>query len=103
MEGVVRSDQLADREVVQFYYVLDGFWAGQGTGTAPLEAKMFQNMTQMSEEVLYKIFLELHKTHEKIEREKCMEILVGYGVGPWMERILKICCDNPSMMARSGH
>ena len=32
-------------EVVKFYSVIDGFWAGQGIGTAPLEAKLLQNMT----------------------------------------------------------
>ena len=40
---------------------LHGFWAGRGTETATLEAKLLQQLAAMREEVLYVIFLDLHK------------------------------------------
>ena len=42
----------------------------------------------MTEEVLYEVFLDLRKAYDEIYRERCMDILVGYGVGPLMERII---------------
>ena len=61
---------------------LHGFWAGRGTGTATLEAKLIQQLASMREEVLYVIFLDLQKAYDALERSMCLEILEGYGVGP---------------------
>ena len=43
----------------QFHDVLHGFQAGRGTGTANLEAKLFQQVIAMREAVLHVIFLDL--------------------------------------------
>ena len=43
---------------------------------------------KIREEVLYEVFLDLQKAYDAISREMCMYILVGYGVGSRMERIL---------------
>ena len=40
-------------ETLQFHDVLHGFWAGRGTGTASLKAKLLQKLIPMREEVLY--------------------------------------------------
>ena len=50
--------------------------------TATLEAKLLQQIVAMREEVLYMIFLERHKVYDTLERDICLEILEGYGVGP---------------------
>ena len=59
------------------------------TGTASLKAKLLHNLTSTREEVLYIFFLDLWKVYEKLDWERCMEILMGYGVGLQMERILR--------------
>ena len=46
---------------VTFHEILHSFRAGRGTGTASLEAKGFKKLSAMMEEVLYEIFLDLHK------------------------------------------
>ena len=65
-----------------FCKILHGFWAGRGTGTATLEAKLFQKLAALREEVLYVIFLDLHKAYDALERFRCLGILEGYDVGP---------------------
>ena len=43
----------------------------------------------MREEILYNVFLELQKYYHSLEIERCMEILVGYGVRPRTKRIIR--------------
>ena len=47
---------------------LHGLRAGRGKGTATLEAKLLQKLLDMREEVLYVIFLDLHKVYETLDR-----------------------------------
>ena len=54
-----------------FHDVLHGFWACCRTGTATLEAKLIHQLAAMREEVLYVIFLDLHKAYDALEREIC--------------------------------
>ena len=61
---------------------LHSFQDRYGTGNASPEAKLLQYMRAMREEVLYDIFLDLHKAHCVLERDMCLEILKGYGVKP---------------------
>ena len=53
------------------------FRAGRGTSTATLEAKLLQQLASMREEVLYVIFLDLHKAYDALDRSRCLEILEG--------------------------
>ena len=73
---------------ITFYDVHRGFRAGSGTGTASLEAKLFQNLAAMREEVLYAIFLVLHKVCNALYRNRLMDILEGFIVGPRYHCIL---------------
>ena len=67
---------------ITYHDFLHVFRAGHGTGTATLKAKLLQQLVAMREEVLYVIFLDLHKAHYALDRSRCLEILEGYGVGP---------------------
>ena len=62
---------------VKFHDGLHGFQSGQGTGTASFESKLFQQLKKMREEVLYEVFLGLNNSYDALDREKCMDILVG--------------------------
>ena len=58
-----------------FHDFLHGFWAGHGSGTATLEAKLLQKLAALREEFLYMIFLDLHKAYDTLDRSRCLEIL----------------------------
>ena len=53
---------------ITFHDLLQGFRAGRGTGTATLEAKLLQKLSALRREVLYVIFLDLHKTYNALDR-----------------------------------
>ena len=44
-----------------------------------------------------------HMLYDVLDRERCMEIIVGYGVSPLTERILQHYWDHISMVDRVGH
>ena len=47
----------------------------------------YRHLAALREEVLYVIFLDLHKAYDALDRSRCLDILEGYGVGP-RDRIL---------------
>ena len=69
-------------ENITLHDVLHGFWVACGTRTASLKAKLLQQLKSMRYEVLYAIFLNLTKAYDALERNRCLGILEGCGVGP---------------------
>ena len=67
---------------VKFYDMFHGFWLLQGIGTAYLKVKLLRHLVSMSKEVLYKVFLDLRMAYYYLDREWCLDILVGYGIVP---------------------
>ena len=55
---------------ITFHDILHGFRAGRGTGTATLEAKLLQQLAALREEVLYVIFMDLHKAYDALDRSR---------------------------------
>ena len=53
-----------------FHDFLHGFWAGCGTGTATLKAKLLQQLAALREEVLYMIFLDLQKAYDAVDSSR---------------------------------
>ena len=53
---------------ITYHGFLHGFWAGCGTYTTNLEAKLLQQLATMKEEVLYVIFMDLHEAYGALER-----------------------------------
>ena len=60
---------------ISFHDFLHGFWAGRGTVTATLKAKLLHQLAALREEVMYVIFLDLHKAYGALDRSRCLEIL----------------------------
>ena len=71
---------------IAFHDLLHFFREGRGTGTATLEAKLLQQLAALREEVMYVIFLDLHKAYDAMDRSRCLEILEVYDVGPRSRR-----------------
>ena len=87
---------------ITYHDFLHGFWAGRGTGTATLEAKLLQQLVALREEVLYMIFLDLHRAYDALDRSRCLVILEGYGVGPRSCRLLWTYWGRLTVVARAG-
>ena len=87
---------------ITYHDFLHGFQAGHGTGTATLEAKILQQLEALREEVLYVIFLDLHKAQDALDRSRCLEILEGYGIRPQARTLLKTYWHRLTMVARVG-
>ena len=87
---------------ITYHDALHRFWAGRGTGTATLEAKLLQQLAAMREEVLYVIFLYPTKSYNALDRSRCLEILEGYGVAPRPRRLLTTYWRHLTMVARAG-
>ena len=66
---------------INFHDALHLFYAGSGTGTATLEAKLLHQIIAMMKRVFVSIFIDIHTVYDSLDREQCLDILEGYGVG----------------------
>ena len=87
---------------ITYHDFICGFRAGSGTGTVTLKAKLLQQLAALREEVLYVIFLDLHKAYDILDRSRCLEILEGYGVIPKARKLLQTHWHRLTMVARAG-
>ena len=87
---------------IQFHGTLHGFRTGRGTGTASLEAKLIHQMTLIREELLYKIFLDIHKAYDALDCVQCLDILAAYGIVPRSLRLLWSYWGCLFMVSRAG-
>ena len=87
---------------VTFHDALHGFRAKRGTGTACIEAKLLQQLSKMVQKTLHFIFLDLGKAYDTVDRERLLEILEGYGVGPNTLGLLKFYWENQRCVAKAG-
>ena len=53
---------------IAFHVVLRSIQVGRGTGTTSLQAKLLKQLMVTREEVLYAIFMDLHKAYDALDR-----------------------------------
>ena len=53
----------------------------------------------MREEVLYEIFIDIHKAYDALDRDLCLDILESCGVVPWTLRLLRHYWEILTMVA----
>ena len=68
---------------------LHGFRGVQGTWTATLEAKLAQQLVGPENDPLFKVFLDIRKEYDSLDRDQCIKIMRGYGMGPNLTCLLK--------------
>jgi hypothetical protein len=56
----------------------------------------------VEQEPLYQIFVDLRKAYDHLNREKCLEIMTGYGVGPKLLRLQTQFWTQAEMVCRAG-
>ena len=71
-------------------------------GNASLEAKLLQQLMAMRGAFLYKIFLDLQKSYNFLDQDRCLVILAAYGVVPRMLQILQTYWGHLTTVSRYG-
>ena len=85
-------------EAVEFHDCLHGFVKKRGCGTAGTEAKLLQQLAYIRQSPLFGIFIDLRKAYDAMDRERCVEILRGYGAGPHILRLVTKFWENASLV-----
>ena len=90
------------RQGVVLYDALHGFRGGRITGTAKLEANLDQQLAGLAHDSLFQVFLEIHKAYDSLDRGRCLEVLLGYGMGPNLARLLTAYWDRQRIVLKTG-
>ena len=90
------------RSAITLHNMIHGFPAGRWAGKISLKVKLLQQLTANREEVLYVIFLDLHKAYTALDMGRWLVILEGYRVGPWDRRILHTYLYRLTMVTCAG-
>jgi hypothetical protein len=71
------------------------------TRTAGIKAKLAQQLAHLEQVPFYGVFLDLKKAFDSMDRERCLLILEGYGVGPRMIRLIRNFWRNAVLVCRA--
>ena len=71
-------------------------------GTTNLKANLLHQVIATRETVLHTIFLDIHKEYDALDRELCLYVQAGYGVGHRTIHILQTYWARTQMTAKAG-
>ena len=86
---------------IQFQDTLLSFCMIRGTVTAYLEPKLLQQIMDVRQDVLYEIIMDLHKSYDSLDRNRCLNILAVYGVGTQTLYLLRKYWVRPTMVVQA--
>ena len=81
---------------------MHAFVQKRSCGTACIEVKLLQQLSKIQQKALYVIFIDLKKAYDTVDRERLLQILEMYGMGPRCLRLLRHYWDNQQCVARQG-
>ena len=67
---------------IQFHPAIHGFRSSRGTSTAQLECKLQMQLALVKGQPLFQVFLDLSKAYDSLDRDRTLQVLEAYGVGP---------------------
>ena len=71
-------------------------------GTSAIESKLLQQLTSVRYAVLFEVFLYLQKAYDSLDWDRCIDIIVEYGVSPKAIRILRAYWCQITMVVRAS-
>ena len=89
-------------EVIALHDSLHNCRNWQGTGTAVIKAKLAQQLAHIEQAPFYGVFIDLKKAFDAMDRERCLLILEGHGMGPNMRRLICQFWDKATNMCRAS-
>ncbi len=99
---VVEKIMVARFASIKFFDTLHGGLSTRGTGTVTIEAKLHQGLAWRDQCLLYQIYIDLKKAFDALDRERTLNILAAYGVGPMMLALQKHFWDTAKLLCRAG-
>ena len=87
---------------ITYHGVLHSLRSGRCMGTASLESNLLHQLTEMRQEVLQEVLMDLRKAYDAPDWERHLEIILLYVVGARMERLLRRYCEGLTMVVRAG-
>jgi len=87
-------------EAIALHDGLHGCRNGWGTGTAVIEAKLWQQLAHIEQAPFYGVFINLKKAFDVMDWERCLLILEGHGAGPNMRRLIHHFWDEATNVCR---
>jgi hypothetical protein len=99
---VVEKNMVCQMGTIDLHPCLHRGMPKQGTGTATIEAKLAQQLAWVEQEPLFQVFVDLCTAYNHINREKCLEIMTGYGVGLKLLRLQEKIWDQAEMVCCAG-
>ncbi len=99
---VVEKIMVARFTSIKFHDCLHGGLTKRGTGTATIEAKLHQSLAWRDQCPLYQIYVDLKKAYDALDRERTLNILAAYGVGPRMLALQKHFWETAKLVCRAG-
>ena len=79
---------------MELHDTLHGFRAGRGMGTETLEANLAQQLTGIAHKPPFKVFFDVCKVYNYLDRGRCMEILWDYVMVQNMAHLIAHHWDN---------
>jgi hypothetical protein len=67
-----------------------------------IEAKLTQQLTHIEQTPFYGEFVDLTKAFDAMDRERCLQLLGEYGVGPKMTRLIRHFWDEAMNICRAS-
>ena len=89
-------------DAIELHDCLHGCHAHRGTGTRVIKAKLAQQLLYLELKPFYRVFLDLKKAFNSMDRECCIGILEGYGAGPRMVRLIRGYWRDVIMVCRAS-
>ena len=67
-----------------------------------MEANMAQQLAGRAHEPLFRVFIDVRKAYDSVDRERCMEILRGYGLRSKLQMLLQWYWDAHKVVPKYG-
>jgi exonuclease III len=90
------------KKAVRFHDSLHGFTLNRGTGTAMIEAKLQQELANIRQQPLFQVFLDLKKAYDSLDRDRALNTLRNYGMGPRLLRLIRHYWEGQQIVARQS-